>query len=321
MKEKKFLLFRPLVEWILIRHMEEGSFVCYVPRQFGLAWLPFGKSVEKGLDKKLALYESTYSDKVGQRIGSFRSEEEHIHLQQYASSTNGNTRCVRVPGCGILVNPGRVTMAEGLFTRVVPQVYSQKGVVVVFYGHLSNMDELLWSSSGSFESNASIESSLSSEVIEMEESYEDNQYAAAVLQLYLTTTAKDGLILMTALEGRFAFVLYDSNRREIIAARDPAGKETLFYNVASEGAIAFANAPADAMDLDLFDWNELQPGHCHTGRRIEQFAFSLKEIQHQDSIDEMEEDLGYGVNSPFERNFKKCNNSNGQDDHMFPVSL
>ena len=38
-------------------------------------------------------------------------------------------------------------------------------------------------------------------------------------------------------QGIYSFVIYDSNRKQVFAARDPSGKEPLFYSVDEDEAL------------------------------------------------------------------------------------
>jgi len=51
-----------------------------------------------------------------------------------------------------------------------------------------------------------------------------------------------------ALQGRYSFVIYDSDKRCVYASRDPYGEESLYYFLDAEGAAHFSNVPLDVPD-------------------------------------------------------------------------
>ena len=66
-----------------------------------------------------------------------------------------------------------------------------------------------------------------------------------ILPLYY----KYGLEMFKHLDAEFAMILYDSRRRQLIAARDPIGIRPLFYGYSASGAIAFASEAKNLVGL------------------------------------------------------------------------
>lgn len=61
------------------------------------------------------------------------------------------------------------------------------------------------------------------------------------------------------MQGQYAFAAYDAERKQVFAARDPSGKEPLFYSFAEDGGVSFANQALAARGLDE-SWQALLPG-------------------------------------------------------------
>ena len=96
-------------------------------------------------------------------------------------------------------------------------------------------------------------------------------------------------------QGSYAFFLYDAERKQAFAARDPSGEQELFFCIgADDGSIAFTNS------LDQLppgekraNWQELLPGHYISGKTptLKQFALTpeqldtLKEQQQSGDVD------------------------------------
>lgn len=51
------------------------------------------------------------------------------------------------------------------------------------------------------------------------------------------------LILQTCLvQGQYAFVIYDSRRKQVLAARDPSGSVPLYIAFGDEGSVSFTSS-------------------------------------------------------------------------------
>jgi asparagine synthetase B (glutamine-hydrolysing) len=51
-------------------------------------------------------------------------------------------------------------------------------------------------------------------------------------------------MVVWGIQGQYAFVIYDSRRKQVFAARDPTGSLPLFVAFGDEGSVSFANNPA-----------------------------------------------------------------------------
>ena len=77
--------------------------------------------------------------------------------------------------------------------------------------------------------------------------------------------------------------MYDSERRQAFAARDPSGNQELYFCLdPDDGSVAFTNSleqlPAGE---PLSNWQELPPGHYISGRTptLRQFALTPKQLE------------------------------------------
>ena len=61
------------------------------------------------------------------------------------------------------------------------------------------------------------------------------------------------------MQGEYAFVIFDSSKRHVFAARDPNGKEGLYVNHDADGSMAFSNTPANALETGSNAWQEVCP--------------------------------------------------------------
>eukprot|EP00798_Chlamydomonas_sp_ICE-L_P018622 gene18622-25137_t len=102
-----------------------------------------------------------------------------------------------------------------------------------------------------------------------------------ILELYNSCKGSHKLML-SELQGQYAFVLYDGARKDSFAARDPSGAENLFYKDQDDGSVALTNS------LD-----HLPPGHFMTGKdaQLQQFALTPEQL----ILRERRESLEHGL--------------------------
>ncbi len=76
-----------------------------------------------------------------------------------------------------------------------------------------------------------------------------------------------GVDLFRRLDAEFACVIYDGERGEYIAARDPIGIRPLYYGYMQDGCIAFASEPKNLTPLckEVFPF---PPGHYYAGGKF-----------------------------------------------------
>lgn len=55
----------------------------------------------------------------------------------------------------------------------------------------------------------------------------------------------DPVLLLNELQGHYAFAIYDSERRQVFAARDSSGRHPLFYHVSEGEHVALASCPME----------------------------------------------------------------------------
>ncbi len=59
-------------------------------------------------------------------------------------------------------------------------------------------------------------------------------------------------------QGQFSFVVFDSSKRRLFAARDASGTEPLYVNTEDDGAMAFTNAPTSSLTDKSDLWQEVR---------------------------------------------------------------
>lgn len=263
-----------------------GAFYCVVPKQQGfLASLLHScrseQVVHKKLDDVYQRYAEAYSkaqrdlsvDRLLSAVHASGSGSQHV--QKYV-----------LGGGGLLVQPGIQKITECL-VKVTPYVHQDKDHIVVFFGTLSNLGDLLLrrhdfqSRRADRHAAASSTGAVTSELI---------------LNLYKRFDDDDEqMIMLSELQGQYAFVIYDNHKKQAFAARDPSGAEPLYYQIGSDGCVSFTNSPeqlpadnhADsghAAGLGLQapasqPWVELPPGHYMVGKTITQFALTPAQLE------------------------------------------
>lgn len=132
------------------------------------------------------------------------------------------------------------------------------------------------------------------------------------------------------LQGQYAFVIYDNNRKQAFAARDPSGAEKLYYHVSDDGAVSFASSPMSIPEAERAEeWKELPPGHYISGKhpKIHQFALTPEQLYER----EMLEDCSLSSNEDVTVSMHSCRYSGAEDNRigrhksqdvdMFPLEL
>ena len=80
-----------------------------------------------------------------------------------------------------------------------------------------------------------------------------------------------GLEMFSKLDAEFALILYDGEKDELIAARDPIGIRPLYYGYDSAGAIVFASEPKNLVGL-CAEICPFPPGHYYAGGKFVRYA-------------------------------------------------
>ena len=80
-----------------------------------------------------------------------------------------------------------------------------------------------------------------------------------------------GLDMFARLDAEFALILYDGEKDELIAARDPIGIRPLYYGYDSAGAIVFASEPKNLVGL-CSRIQPFPPGCYYAGGQFVRYA-------------------------------------------------
>ena len=81
-----------------------------------------------------------------------------------------------------------------------------------------------------------------------------------------------GLKMFSRLDAEFALVLYDGEKDEYIAARDPIGIRPLYYGRLENGALVFASEPKNLVGLVSGEILPFPPGHYYYKGRFYRYA-------------------------------------------------
>lgn len=199
-------------------------------------------------------------------FGSLNSENAGLH-----------TRTFRCDGAGATVVYSTKAIG-GELCLVKPAVHHTKTEVCVFYGYLSNSEEVIQSlkTDGRDQSDVGLA--------------QDGELAAElVLHMFRNTSTKDLLIMLSELQGQYAFVVYDSQRKQAFAARDPSGKETIYFHTNHDGGLSFTNQPFNVPHGEqTTDWDVVPPGHYIAGKtpRLKQFALTPEQLTQRKMYEE-----------------------------------
>ena len=87
-------------------------------------------------------------------------------------------------------------------------------------------------------------------------------------ELLLPLYREYGVEMFRMLDAEFACILYDGERQEYIAARDPIGIRPLYYGYDSQGVILFASEPQNLLGLAAGEILPFPPGHYYKDGRF-----------------------------------------------------
>ena len=146
---------------------------------------------------------------------------------------------------------------------------------------------------------------------------------AAAHAIYRMYIREDPLILLSELQGQYAFCLYDGDKKQIFAARDSSGKEPLFMEICDDGAVSVSNSqitvPApDGIGFTV--WSELPPGHYAYGKstlKIKQFALTPAQLSAREYYDTLEDELSPRAASSGRRSLSDEFNNMGMADYYY----
>lgn len=121
---------------------------------------------------------------------------------------------------------------------------------------------------------------------------------AAQIVCTMFTQGDDPLVQLSELQGQYAFVIYDGERRQIFTARDSSGRDDLFFEIDEDGGITISNKRVKVSSSDgmgFVQWDELPPGHYLAGRSIKmhQFALTPAQLSEREYFDTLEDDSSH----------------------------
>ena len=185
-------------------------------------------------------------------------------------------------GSAAVVNFGLFEVTSGI-NRVQPSVYfdgSDEPCLCVFQGYLSNLEELM-------------DRYMSSDGGSGKRKKSPGERAAELLYTMFWSddrNAEDPLMVLSELQGQYAFVTYNGDRKQVFAARDSSGKERLYFELDDENGVTVSNAKdLRVQSVDGVGWvafEELQPGHYMCGRpvKVNQFALTREEMREREEF-------------------------------------
>ena len=103
--------------------------------------------------------------------------------------------------------------------------------------------------------------------LEMEYPFQSQSDCEVLLPLY----HRYGVDMFRRLDAEFALILYDSKKRQLIAARDPIGIRPLFYGYLQDGTIAFASEAKNLIGL-CGKVMPFPPGHYYADGKFVAYA-------------------------------------------------
>ena len=105
-------------------------------------------------------------------------------------------------------------------------------------------------------------------------------------EILLPLYEKLGTAMFRFLDAEFACVIYDSEKKKLIAARDPIGIRPLFYGYDSEGSIMFASEAKNLVGL-TDEVKPFPPGHYYkAGQFICYRDLSKRKPYSKDGVEE-----------------------------------
>jgi len=214
-----------------------------------------------------------------------------------APNWNPNPSTWRLGGGAALVVAFRVFEVVGL-RRVQPSVHHdpEQCTVCVFQGYLSNLDEL---------SERYCDPAEGSPRAVVSQGRDPREVAAEVV-FRMFSRGTEPLVILSELQGQYAFALYDGDRRQLFAARDSSGKEALHYHIDDDGGVSLSNACLSVPGPDgigFLEWAELPPGHYITGRspKVLQFALTPAQLSEREREETIDDDASPQGSSPHRR--------------------
>ena len=129
------------------------------------------------------------------------------------------------------------------------------------------------------------------------------------------------LTLVLPIQGQYSFVVYDSSKRQVFAARDPSGEPqcTLYYNLEADGDISLTNKPFEMEGaVSSGSWTEVPPGHFLSGKqaKLQQFALTPHQLYTREVHQSMDDDRPGSLDSSGELTPRQQHNGEGSHSSM-----
>jgi len=179
--------------------------------------------------------------------------------------------------------------------RVQPSVFYDEddNMFCVFQGYLSNLEELIeryyehMNKALRFDDE---KKSSSPTAVIMPKKTPGEKAAELIYTMFSDKkNGEDPLIVLSELQGQYAFALYDGDKKQAFAARDSSGKEHLYFEIDDDGGLTISNSDdlvvSSADGMGSVVWEELPPGHYLCGRpiKVHQFALTPQEMKEREN--------------------------------------
>lgn len=268
-----------------------------------------------GLQQRIdALVKSAHSTVVALASDGGSSEEEDGHRNARektmidtnnalgANAWNNSPHTWHLgQGSAAVVHFGLFEVVGGI-NRVQPSVFyngsHDDAMFCVFQGYLSNLEELIeryfsWDSFSSMQQREKKKSAKDSPTAVVMAKKTPGEKAAELLYTMFCDerNGDDPLIVLSELQGQYAFALFDGDRKHVFAARDSSGKERLYFEIDDDGGVTISNSNTlhvnSSDGLGRVEWEELPPGHYLSGRpiKVHQFALTPAEMKEREYKD------------------------------------
>lgn len=210
-------------------------------------------------------------------------------------------------GSAAVVHFGLFEVVGGIH-RVQPSVFydgsSDDPMFCVFQGYLSNLEELIeryyaWDSFSSMQQREKKRSAKDSPTAVIMAKKTPGEKAAELLYTMFCDerNGEDPLIVLSELQGQYAFALFDADRKHVFAARDSSGKERVYFEIDDDGGVTISNS--NMLDVKSSDgigrvaWEELPPGHYLSGKpiKVHQFALTPEEMKEREYNDAVQDNF------------------------------
>ncbi|KAL6751534.1 hypothetical protein V8C86DRAFT_2776266 [Haematococcus lacustris] len=287
--------------------MSDGTFFCLFKRPSLLTSLPLARTrSQREVEQVIEPLYKRYSAEVEECLGSPVAGSSPELPPSLSSLQTHSTQRFVWPTGGLAVKPSLLCDTDTSALHNSPLVGHDEPHqrVVVFFGHLDNLSGHPYSPRQSQSPGCAPEYSPGSmhHVLERRSAAAAAAAAAtaaaataaaiacgpgsattaALLRLYDAMEPGQELLLLSELQGSYAFVVFDGARKQVLAARDPTGSKQLFFARGKDEGLMFTNDVEDLPeDCRHENWQELPPGHYIAGKEpsLKQFALTMEQLQ------------------------------------------